>query len=218
MVTDASFHTCIFWALSSKSVLHNFKGKQTCALVLSEFRSSLHACRGQWFLQSQQTAARSVQDLGRWQSSKTGRGPLEESWRDNHTPIMCSYKRVQCSFEVYGFQTRTEEFIHKVRKPVFSPLIPSTVYEPSRFCCRKNYELKWAHSVTCCSSAKETFLPVSVFDLGQKKRTIAARHDRCSAVWMGHFLKFWQSHGCKLHFWSRLQALLPSPRRPLASN
>lgn len=27
---------------------------------------------------------------------------------------MCSYKRVQCSFEVYGFQTRTEDFVHKV--------------------------------------------------------------------------------------------------------
>uniref|UniRef100_H3CDL7 Phosphatidylinositol transfer protein N-terminal domain-containing protein n=2 Tax=Tetraodon nigroviridis TaxID=99883 RepID=H3CDL7_TETNG len=61
------------------------------------------------------------EDLGRWQSSKTGRGPLEEGWRDTHAPIMCSYKRVQCSFEVYGFQTRTEEFIHKVRKLVFLP-------------------------------------------------------------------------------------------------
>ncbi|TDH11665.1 hypothetical protein EPR50_G00063590 [Perca flavescens] len=53
------------------------------------------------------------EDPGCWQSSKTGRGPLEKGWRDDHKPIMCSYKRVQCSFEVYGFQTRTEEFIHK---------------------------------------------------------------------------------------------------------
>ncbi|XP_075897021.1 cytoplasmic phosphatidylinositol transfer protein 1b [Nelusetta ayraudi] len=55
------------------------------------------------------------EDLSRWQSSKTGRGPLKGGWRDDHgcTPIMCSYKRVQCSFEVYGFQSRTEEFIHK---------------------------------------------------------------------------------------------------------
>ncbi|KAM6935900.1 cytoplasmic phosphatidylinositol transfer protein 1b [Lycodopsis pacificus] len=53
------------------------------------------------------------EDLSRWQSSKTGRGPLEKGWRDNQKPIMCSYKRVQCSFEVYGFQTRTEEFIHR---------------------------------------------------------------------------------------------------------
>ncbi|KAG7475883.1 cytoplasmic phosphatidylinositol transfer protein 1-like [Solea senegalensis] len=56
---------------------------------------------------------KTVEDLSLWQSSKTHRGPLGEGWRDNHKPIMCSYKRVQCSFEVYGFQTRTEEFIHK---------------------------------------------------------------------------------------------------------
>ncbi|XP_034065519.1 cytoplasmic phosphatidylinositol transfer protein 1b isoform X2 [Gymnodraco acuticeps] len=55
-------------------------------------------------------------DPSRWMSSKTGRGPLEKGWRDDHKPIMCSYKRVQCSFEVYGFQTKTEDFIHKVRR------------------------------------------------------------------------------------------------------
>ncbi|XP_053743773.1 cytoplasmic phosphatidylinositol transfer protein 1b isoform X2 [Synchiropus splendidus] len=54
------------------------------------------------------------EDLSRWKSSKTGRGPLEKDWRKNHTPIMCSYKRVQCSFEVYGLQTRSEEFLHRV--------------------------------------------------------------------------------------------------------
>ncbi|KAF3839656.1 hypothetical protein F7725_018373 [Dissostichus mawsoni] len=53
------------------------------------------------------------EDPSRWMSSKTGRGPLEKGWRDDHKPIMCSYKRVQCSFEVYGFQTKTEDFIHK---------------------------------------------------------------------------------------------------------
>ncbi|XP_069551877.1 cytoplasmic phosphatidylinositol transfer protein 1b isoform X2 [Brachyistius frenatus] len=53
------------------------------------------------------------EDLSLWQSSKTDRGPLEKGWRDDHRPVMCSYKRVQCSFEVYGFQTRTEEFIHR---------------------------------------------------------------------------------------------------------
>ncbi|TKS82169.1 Cytoplasmic phosphatidylinositol transfer protein 1 [Collichthys lucidus] len=59
-----------------------------------------------------------TEDLSRWQSSKTGRGPLEKGWRDDHKPIMCSYKRVQCSFEVYGFQTRTEDFIHKVIRDI----------------------------------------------------------------------------------------------------
>ncbi|XP_059920335.1 cytoplasmic phosphatidylinositol transfer protein 1b [Gadus macrocephalus] len=53
------------------------------------------------------------EDLSRWQSDKTGRGPLEEGWRASAEPIMCSYKRVSCSFEVFGVQGRTEEFIHK---------------------------------------------------------------------------------------------------------
>ncbi|XP_077430907.1 cytoplasmic phosphatidylinositol transfer protein 1b isoform X1 [Vanacampus margaritifer] len=53
------------------------------------------------------------EDLSRWQSSKTKRGPLEEGWRKEHQPIMCSYKRVHCSFEVYGLQTKTEDFIHR---------------------------------------------------------------------------------------------------------
>ncbi|CAN9513674.1 unnamed protein product [Ophioblennius macclurei] len=59
-----------------------------------------------------------AEDLSLWQSNKTGRGPLEEGWRDDHKPVMCSYKRVQCSFEVYGFQTRTEEFIHRNIKDI----------------------------------------------------------------------------------------------------
>lgn len=53
------------------------------------------------------------EDLSSWVSDKTGRGPLVEGWRKNYNPIMCSYKKVQCSFEVYGFQGRTEEFIHR---------------------------------------------------------------------------------------------------------
>ncbi|XP_026795829.1 cytoplasmic phosphatidylinositol transfer protein 1b [Pangasianodon hypophthalmus] len=53
------------------------------------------------------------EDLSSWVSDKTGRGPLVDGWRNNTKPIMCSYKRVQCSFEVYGFQGRTEEFIHR---------------------------------------------------------------------------------------------------------
>ncbi|XP_035387077.1 cytoplasmic phosphatidylinositol transfer protein 1b [Electrophorus electricus] len=53
------------------------------------------------------------EDLRCWVSDKTGRGPLVDGWRNNTKPIMCSYKRVECSFEVYGFQGRTEDFIHK---------------------------------------------------------------------------------------------------------
>ncbi|XP_060777649.1 cytoplasmic phosphatidylinositol transfer protein 1b [Neoarius graeffei] len=53
------------------------------------------------------------EDLSSWVSNRTGRGPLVDGWRNNTKPIMCSYKRVKCSFEVYGFQGRTEEFIHR---------------------------------------------------------------------------------------------------------
>lgn len=58
------------------------------------------------------------EDLSRWQSNKTGRGPLKEGWRSQAKPIMCSYKRVCCSFEVYGLQGRTEEFVHKTIRDI----------------------------------------------------------------------------------------------------
>lgn len=49
-----------------------------------------------------------------FQSQKTNRGPLVDGWRTNCQPIMCSYKLVHSSFEVFGMQTRVEEFIHSV--------------------------------------------------------------------------------------------------------
>ncbi|XP_047355033.1 cytoplasmic phosphatidylinositol transfer protein 1 isoform X2 [Vespa velutina] len=48
-----------------------------------------------------------------FQSKRTGRGPLVEGWRDTVQPIMCSYKLVHASFEVWGMQTRVEDFIHR---------------------------------------------------------------------------------------------------------
>jgi hypothetical protein len=49
-----------------------------------------------------------------FQSKKTLRGPLIEGWRANYTPIMCSYKLVNASFEVFGLQTKVEDFIQSV--------------------------------------------------------------------------------------------------------
>ncbi|XP_039292586.1 cytoplasmic phosphatidylinositol transfer protein 1 [Nilaparvata lugens] len=46
-------------------------------------------------------------------SKETGRGPLAEGWRENTLPIMCSYKYVSASFEVWGLQTKAEDLIHK---------------------------------------------------------------------------------------------------------
>ncbi|KZC04497.1 Cytoplasmic phosphatidylinositol transfer protein 1 [Dufourea novaeangliae] len=48
-----------------------------------------------------------------FQSKRTGRGPLVEGWRETIQPIMCSYKLVHASFEVWGMQTRVEDFIHR---------------------------------------------------------------------------------------------------------
>lgn len=54
------------------------------------------------------------QDPRFFSSAKTGRGPLREGWRQYTKPIMCSYKLVSVKFEVWGLQTRVEQFVHKV--------------------------------------------------------------------------------------------------------
>lgn len=54
------------------------------------------------------------QDVRFFQSQKTARGPLVENWRNSSQPVMCSYKLVQASFEVWGLQTKVEELIHRV--------------------------------------------------------------------------------------------------------
>ncbi|KDR21990.1 cytoplasmic phosphatidylinositol transfer protein 1 isoform X2 [Zootermopsis nevadensis] len=53
------------------------------------------------------------EDVRYFQSKKTGRGPLVEGWREAVTPIMCSYKMVQVSFEVWGLQTKAEDLIQR---------------------------------------------------------------------------------------------------------
>lgn len=53
-----------------------------------------------------------------FKSVKTNRGPLVEGWRTTDKPIMCSYKLVHASFEVWGLQTKVEDFIHKCIRDV----------------------------------------------------------------------------------------------------
>uniref|UniRef100_H9G8I5 Phosphatidylinositol transfer protein N-terminal domain-containing protein n=1 Tax=Anolis carolinensis TaxID=28377 RepID=H9G8I5_ANOCA len=60
----------------------------------------------------------SKEDLRHFSSVKTGRGPLREGWREHTTPIMCSYKLVTVKFEVWGLQTRVEQFVHKVIRDI----------------------------------------------------------------------------------------------------
>ncbi|KAK3552652.1 hypothetical protein QTP86_017879 [Hemibagrus guttatus] len=60
------------------------------------------------------------EDLRYFKSEKTTRGLLQEGWRDTQDPIMCSYKLVTVKFEVWGLQTRVEQFVHKVIRDVLS--------------------------------------------------------------------------------------------------
>uniref|UniRef100_A0A8C4JJK2 Phosphatidylinositol transfer protein N-terminal domain-containing protein n=1 Tax=Dromaius novaehollandiae TaxID=8790 RepID=A0A8C4JJK2_DRONO len=61
---------------------------------------------------------RSLEDPRYFSSAKTGRGPLREGWRQHTQPIMCSYKLVTVKFEVWGLQSRVEQFVHKVIRDV----------------------------------------------------------------------------------------------------
>ncbi|KAK3713877.1 hypothetical protein QZH41_008164 [Actinostola sp. cb2023] len=54
------------------------------------------------------------EDCKHFKSQVTGRGPLEPGWRDTHQPVMCSYKLVKVSFDVWGLSQRVESYVHKV--------------------------------------------------------------------------------------------------------
>nr|CAG4645342.1 EOG090X00NX [Lynceus sp. MCZ IZ 141354] len=58
------------------------------------------------------------EDLTKWKSVKRNRGPLQPDWIRTTKPIMCSYKSVRASFEVWGLQSRVEEFTHKCIRDV----------------------------------------------------------------------------------------------------
>jgi len=47
-------------------------------------------------------------------STKTGRGKLQKGWMPTANPIMTSYKYCAVEFRYWGFQSRVENFIHKV--------------------------------------------------------------------------------------------------------
>jgi len=59
------------------------------------------------------------EDLKEFKSTKTGRGPLQEGWRDDTQPIMCSYKLVEVKFDMmYLIQGRIENFIQSAIREV----------------------------------------------------------------------------------------------------
>lgn len=54
------------------------------------------------------------EDCRYFKSKKTGRGPLKEGWKEDTQPIMCSYKLVSVSFDVWALASRVESYVHKV--------------------------------------------------------------------------------------------------------
>jgi len=49
-----------------------------------------------------------------FQSVKTGRGKLQKDWIKTSSPVMCSYKNCAVEFKYWGFQTKVEQYIHKL--------------------------------------------------------------------------------------------------------
>ncbi|CAF0802985.1 unnamed protein product [Adineta ricciae] len=58
------------------------------------------------------------EDPCKYKSTKTGRGPLVPNWREFMKPIMCAYKIVRVRFEVWGFQTRVEDFTQRAVRDI----------------------------------------------------------------------------------------------------
>ncbi|KAK0048501.1 cytoplasmic phosphatidylinositol transfer protein 1 [Biomphalaria pfeifferi] len=58
------------------------------------------------------------EDLTRFKSIKTDRGPLQKNWASDSSPVMCSYKCVKVKFEVFGLQGKVESFTHKAVRDI----------------------------------------------------------------------------------------------------
>ncbi|XP_063239159.1 cytoplasmic phosphatidylinositol transfer protein 1 [Bacillus rossius redtenbacheri] len=58
------------------------------------------------------------EDVRFFQSKKTMRGPLVEGWRDTVQPVMCSYKLVRVSFELWGLQSKAEDMTHRTVREI----------------------------------------------------------------------------------------------------
>ena len=56
---------------------------------------------------------KSSEDLTKVQSKNTGRGPLSSDWLEGAEPVMTSYKSVSVKLDLWGFQSRLEDYVHK---------------------------------------------------------------------------------------------------------
>ena len=55
-----------------------------------------------------------------FRSEKTGRGPLEEQWKETVDPVMTAYKLVTIQFKWLGLQDRAEKFGHVAERRMFT--------------------------------------------------------------------------------------------------
>lgn len=58
------------------------------------------------------------EDLTKFKSDVTGRGPLDSEWLKKSNPCMCSYKLVEVKLDLWGLQSRIEEYIQKAIREV----------------------------------------------------------------------------------------------------
>lgn len=59
-----------------------------------------------------------AEDLTKFKSTKTDRGPLDSNWLEKANPVMCSYKLVEVKLDLWGLQSRIEEYIQKAIREV----------------------------------------------------------------------------------------------------
>ncbi|KAL5017677.1 hypothetical protein ScPMuIL_007266 [Solemya velum] len=59
-------------------------------------------------------------DPTKYQSEKTGRGPLSAGWKNRCQPVMCAYKLVSVKFKWWGIQNKVEGFIQKQEQRIFT--------------------------------------------------------------------------------------------------
>jgi hypothetical protein len=59
------------------------------------------------------------EDPSKFQSKKSGRGPLGPDWKETQKPIMCSCKLINIEFRFWGLQTSVENFVLGVLRDIF---------------------------------------------------------------------------------------------------
>ena len=57
-------------------------------------------------------------DLSKFRS-KCGRGPLAANWQRESEPVMCAYKKVSCQIQIWGMQSKVENFMHAYELDLF---------------------------------------------------------------------------------------------------